>query len=312
MPFVSEDFQRGQRRRRFPAATCLPVAAEALIGSRPCPSGPASPCRARLASGMMTWLYTWASALPCPPKPSRLSRSPSTMPAQHVRGAFSFIQLRQRRAEIEADPGVVVDESTILPASSSIARRAVGRVALRADALVPVVVGSGGILDLDRFKPGILPRRLIEMAVNAQKALRHVGHASASTVALPVRDTVWKTKGRRPRRPLPPDPSPEEGGGSQSGMLPLSLQGRGLRGEVSPAVGGVTRLRLPQLHLDHGEALGRRVLEDQPGDVLGGRVDVEDVDRLALLPQERQHRVVAGAAASCGRGSRRSSRRRRA
>ena len=50
-------------------------------------------------------------------------------------------------------------------------RGAVGRVAFRGDALVPIVVGSGGILKLDRFQPRILARWLIEVAVNAKIAV---------------------------------------------------------------------------------------------------------------------------------------------
>ena len=47
---------------------------------------------------------------------------------------------------------------------------AVGGVALGADALVPVVIGSGGVLRLDRFEPGILARRLVKMPMNADEA----------------------------------------------------------------------------------------------------------------------------------------------
>ena len=44
----------------------------------------------------------------------------------------------------------------------------VGRVTLRVDALVPVVIGVGGILQLDDFEPGILAGRLIKMTMNAK------------------------------------------------------------------------------------------------------------------------------------------------
>ena len=46
------------------------------------------------------------------------------------------------------------------------ARRRVGRVTLGTDALVPIVIGIGGVLKLDSFKGRILPRWLIEMSVN--------------------------------------------------------------------------------------------------------------------------------------------------
>ena len=50
------------------------------------------------------------------------------------------------------------------------ARDRIGRVAFRGDAFVPVVIGRRRILQLDRFEPGIFPRRLVEVAVNANVA----------------------------------------------------------------------------------------------------------------------------------------------
>ena len=47
---------------------------------------------------------------------------------------------------------------------------AVGGVALGGDALVPVVVGRGGVLQLDGFEPGVFARRLVEVAVDADVA----------------------------------------------------------------------------------------------------------------------------------------------
>ena len=47
------------------------------------------------------------------------------------------------------------------------ARGGIRRVTLGGDALVPIVIRVGGVLQFDRFQPGILARRLIEMAVNA-------------------------------------------------------------------------------------------------------------------------------------------------
>src|ERR1039458_6428972 len=58
-----------------------------------------------------------------------------------------------------------------LPLVVHYARRAVGRVTLRADALVPVVVGRGRVLRLHRLQPRILPRRLVKMTGNADKSL---------------------------------------------------------------------------------------------------------------------------------------------
>ena len=43
----------------------------------------------------------------------------------------------------------------------------VRRVAFCGNPLIPVVVGVGRVLQFDNFQPGILPRRLIEMSVDA-------------------------------------------------------------------------------------------------------------------------------------------------
>src|SRR5262249_49874752 len=58
------------------------------------------------------------------------------------------------------DPALAVDAP----------RGGVRRVTLRRDALVPVVVGRGGVLDLDAPQPGILPGRLVEVTVDRDEA----------------------------------------------------------------------------------------------------------------------------------------------
>jgi hypothetical protein len=83
----------------------------------------------------------------------------------------------QRRPEIEADARVVVDDAGDAPLAVEHPRGRVGRVGLRGDALVPVMVRIGGVLQLDGFQPRILPRRLVKMAVNTDKAL-HLGWKS--------------------------------------------------------------------------------------------------------------------------------------
>ena len=84
-------------------------------------------------------------------------------------GAGSFVgePVEQGGAEVEAHARVVVDDADDLVLAIDDARGAVGGVALGGDALVPVVVGRGGVLDLDGLEPGILARRLVEVAVHA-------------------------------------------------------------------------------------------------------------------------------------------------
>jgi hypothetical protein len=60
------------------------------------------------------------------------------------------------------------------------ARSAVRPVAFARDALIPVMEGSSGVLNLNRLQPGILPRRLIKMAVDTNIAGKGRGHAAFS------------------------------------------------------------------------------------------------------------------------------------
>jgi hypothetical protein len=83
-------------------------------------------------------------------------------------GRFVLHPGQQGGPEVEADARVVVDDFCDAAFRVQNARGAVGRVAFRRDALVPIVIGSGGILQLDRLQPRILARRLIEVAVNAK------------------------------------------------------------------------------------------------------------------------------------------------
>jgi hypothetical protein len=96
---------------------------------------------------------------------------------------------QQRGAEVEADARVVVHDARDLVLVIDDARRAVGGVALRADALVPVMVGRGSVLRLDRLQPGILARRLIKVTVNADKSFT-CRHASLNPCRNPDYSTI--------------------------------------------------------------------------------------------------------------------------
>ena len=87
-----------------------------------------------------------------------------------MRGALSCEPAEQRGAEVEAHARVVVHDADDLVLLVGDARGAVGGVALGGDALVPVVIGRGGVLDLDGLEPGVLARRLVEVAVDADVA----------------------------------------------------------------------------------------------------------------------------------------------
>src|SRR5579859_3398072 len=85
-------------------------------------------------------------------------------------GAIGFRLLRlhpgeQRRAEVEADVGVIIDDALDISLGIQNARSRIGSVTLGGNALVPVVERISGILDLNRLQPGVLARRLIEMSM---------------------------------------------------------------------------------------------------------------------------------------------------
>jgi hypothetical protein len=55
----------------------------------------------------------------------------------------------------------------------------IGSIALQGDPLIPVVKRMGTLFGLNDFKPGVLPGRLIEVAMNRYKSIlqfRMIGH----------------------------------------------------------------------------------------------------------------------------------------
>src|ERR1700723_2144333 len=73
-------------------------------------------------------------------------------------------------AEVVTHPRVVVHDADDFVFFIRDAGGAVGSVTLGGDAVVPVMVGSGGVLDFDGLEPGVFALRLVEVAVNADEA----------------------------------------------------------------------------------------------------------------------------------------------
>jgi len=95
---------------------------------------------------------------------------------------------QQRGTVVETDLRIVVDDVLDDALSIEDAGRRVGRVAFSRNALVPIVIGMGRILDFNYFKPRILPRRLVEMPVYANMFLQgSIG--SSQTSPLPFQLT---------------------------------------------------------------------------------------------------------------------------
>src|SRR5207249_2542767 len=78
----------------------------------------------------------------------------------------------ERGPDVERDLLEVVDDVEDAVVVVHPARGRVGRVALRRDALVPVVERRRRVLDLDGLEPRILARRLVEVSVDGDEAAR--------------------------------------------------------------------------------------------------------------------------------------------
>src|SRR5688572_7415840 len=79
---------------------------------------------------------------------------------------------RQSGTEVGAQEAIVVDQLQHAIAFVD-AREGVGAIALGVDALVPIVKRRRRRLLVDLAGPRILPRRLVEVTVNDQRAERH-------------------------------------------------------------------------------------------------------------------------------------------
>jgi len=72
----------------------------------------------------------------------------------------------QGRADIETQPGIIIDDSGDAVAMPEQARRGIRPVTLGRNARVPVMIRSRRVLHLDFIEPGVLARRLVEMTVD--------------------------------------------------------------------------------------------------------------------------------------------------
>src|SRR5579862_4574697 len=77
----------------------------------------------------------------------------------------------QRGAKVEAYGRIVVEHRGDIAVAVEQAGCSVWRVTLRGDALVPIVIGIGGVLQFNRLERGVFARRLIEVAVNTYVAV---------------------------------------------------------------------------------------------------------------------------------------------
>jgi hypothetical protein len=85
----------------------------------------------------------------------------------------------QRGAEIETDAGVIVGNLQDLPFAIGDPGIGVWPIAFEGNPLVPIVKRIGALLGLNDFKPRILPRGLVEMAVNGNISVFDFGQGQS-------------------------------------------------------------------------------------------------------------------------------------
>ena len=196
MPFERERFERGRVGRRLRQPHALGFGAKAVLVVGDAPADLRVPIArigqrqnhvvVALRHGRAVAAVTLAAAALAVQNHAERPRRILLEPTQ------------QRGAKVEAHARVVVHDARDLVLGIDHACGAVRRIALGADALIPVVVGSSRVLSLDRLQPGILAWRLVKVAVNANEALcrRHgypmvcgarSGWAAAQTILRPIR-----------------------------------------------------------------------------------------------------------------------------
>src|SRR5574337_676243 len=102
---------------------------------------------------------------------------------------LTFEPAEERRPDIEAHTGIVIDQTDDSAVVIQKPGPSVRGIALRSNPLVPVVSGCGGRLLLNLFRPRILARRLIEMAVDNDRYRSR--HSHCGSVSAPDRRVDW-------------------------------------------------------------------------------------------------------------------------
>src|SRR5262249_23953350 len=135
---------------------------------------------------------------------------------EHTRVHVGGVALQPRhecRADVEGDLLEVVHDVEDAVGAVDAAGRGVRRVALGRHPLVPVVIGGGRVLDLDRLQPRVLAGRLVEVPVDGDGAIEH--------------QNSWRARwtSRRPPRGITtrPDASMCQRRRSASGSTPISV-----------------------------------------------------------------------------------------
>src|SRR5574337_314803 len=102
---------------------------------------------------------------------------------------LTFEPAEERRSDIEAHTGIVIDQADDSAFVVQEPGPPVRGVALRSNPLVPVVGRGGGRLPLNLIRPGVLARRLIEMAVDDDRYRSR--HSHCGSASAPDRRVDW-------------------------------------------------------------------------------------------------------------------------
>ena len=190
---LGQDFQRLHVDGRLGQPHSLGITAEAMpeIGDAPEHLGLLVP---GAGQGQDHVVVDLGERIAMPPPPLLAQPVGLDNARQSLRGGVGH-PLQERGAEVEADPGVVVQEVDDSPLAVEQSGPGVGSVALVGDPLVPVVKRGRRVLHLDNPQPRVLAGGLVEVPMDAD--ISGLAHAGAR---------FWSRVRRlhyRPKRPLP-------------------------------------------------------------------------------------------------------------
>src|SRR5574337_1667097 len=186
-PILAEQFQRRQIHTRFRKPHPLRLTAEAgpELGNPPLDQRGAVSWIGKRQDCMDIWVGHGIAVAATPGYAVAVALDDSMQ-------CFWGVPLqpaRERGADIKADPRIVIDQ----PDDPFFMVQELGppirRVALRSNPLIPVVVGGGGGLLFDLIGPGVLTRRLVEVAVDDQR--HRSGRTHCGSAEAPDRRVDW-------------------------------------------------------------------------------------------------------------------------
>jgi hypothetical protein len=107
------------------------------------------------------------------------------------RGRVGLKPAEQRRTEIKADGGIIADDIEDFPLFVYDTGIGIGTVAFEGDPFVPIMKGVSALLGLNGLKPGVFPRRLIEMTMDCDKNVFDLFNGLSLSI---FSETIWRRR----------------------------------------------------------------------------------------------------------------------